>query len=117
MKVVAKASQAEDARDLSVNFDFGGNLDAMVELFGAETVFQNAFAQMKIGIQAYLRRLAQPDEDGNVKTDEEIQALANKWVPGKKLLQRKSKLDKATELLDALTDDQKAALLAKLTGG
>jgi hypothetical protein len=114
-KVQAVLTEAQGGpRDIEVDYNFGEGLEEMVDLFGDESVVNNAQAQMKINLQAALRRWMKPDKDGQSKTDEEILALVAGWKPGAKTITRKSSVDKAKDLLGKMSDGEKAQLLAAL---
>lgn len=103
-------------REVAVNYDFGNTAEEMIEKFGADTVFANAKAQMTINLQAAMRRWATPKEGEPTLSDEEIQAKAAEWQPGNKQVVRKTKAEKVTELLSAMTAEEKMALFAKIRG-
>lgn len=64
-------------KSLTVNYDFGDNLQDAVTKFGEDVVFSNMQQSMKISLQALIRR----GFDKGV-TDEEIAAQAAGWKPG-----------------------------------
>ena len=72
IEVTAKTK--EKPEPVALAYDFGDNLDEMVGMFGAETVFSNARAQMKIGLQAAMRRYITEGKD--------VASLASAWKPG-----------------------------------
>jgi hypothetical protein len=52
IEVTAKKNEAE----ATINYDFGENLEEMTELFGDSVTFTNARSNMKIVLQAAMRR-------------------------------------------------------------
>lgn len=118
IKVTAALPEGKEGgpRSVDVMYDFGANLEEMVEKFGDLAVYANAQAQMKIGLQAAMRRGMTPDKEGNTKTDEEIATMAAEWTPGDRTVTRKSAVDKAKDLLGAMSPEEKAELLAALKG-
>jgi hypothetical protein len=116
IKVAAALPEGKDGgpRTVEVMYDFGANLEEMVDKFGDQAVFANALAQMKIGLQANMRRGMSPDKEGKTKTDEEIAAGAAEWTPGDRTVTRKSTVDKAKDLLGGMSAEERAQLLAEL---
>lgn len=89
----------------SVTYDFGADLDSMIELFGAEVVANNARQSMVISLQALVRGKITEKAD-------KLQALADAWKPGVKK-PKKSKVDKAKSIMADLSQDEIDAILAK----
>ncbi len=73
LEVTAKVTDGPSA---TVTYDFGENVDAMTEKFGKEVVFTTARQQMKIQLQAAIRRAltSEPRRDAV--------AMAAMWKPG-----------------------------------
>jgi hypothetical protein len=114
-KVQAVLTEAQGGpREAEVLYDFGGSVEEAVDKFGEEAVLNNFVAQAKINLQAALRRWMKPDKDGELKTDDEILALAAEWKPGARSVTRKSTVAKAKDLLGKMSDAEKAQLLAAL---
>ena len=59
--------------EVTVNYDFGANLDEMVKKFGPDATFSNAKSQMKIRLQALMRERGEKGVS--------LENLAN-WKPG-----------------------------------
>lgn len=101
-------------RSISIDYNFGDNLDDAIELFGKEAVYSGFVADAKVGLQAFIRaRLGRVGED--YMTDEQIQAEAKTWKPG----QRKQAADpmaKLQALLAKLSPEQRAAILEGALG-
>lgn len=72
MEIEVKAKKGD--KEAAVGYDFGDDLNDMTAKFGDEVVFTNARANMKIVLQAGLRRCL---EDGKDYND-----YANRWIPG-----------------------------------
>ena len=100
-------------RKIEVEYDFGGNLEGAEDMFGGDVVYNNFVAQAKISLQAKLRALMTPDNDGNSLTDEQIAKALEDWTPASKVLQRKSKVEKNLDLLDKLSEGEQDEFLAK----
>jgi len=106
-EVTAKLSGND--REVTVNYDFGEDLDAAVELFGADVVHKAFAAQATVSLQSMIRSGIKGE-----KSDQEIQKNADEWKPGA----RKPARSKAEKVLDQFAEmdaDAKAALLKELT--
>jgi len=115
--ISARAGTEENAPSATVQYDFGDNIDESVELFTAEVVHSRFVSAATVDLQALMRRsLSLESEDGTPtpKSDEEIQTLVSEWRPGVSSRKRKSASEKANEAIDALSEDERAALLDSL---
>jgi len=74
-EVSAKAPKIE--KEATVVVDLGENLEDAVARFGAEVVFSNYIANVKIGVQSGIRRYLEAG-----KTNEEIQTVFDTYKPG-----------------------------------
>jgi hypothetical protein len=110
-EIGARAGQEEDSPSATVTYDFGDDLDAAVELFGADVIFSRFVAAATVDLQALIRRSIKGE---NPKNAREIQALVTEWKPGVSTRVKKSPQQKAQEAVDALSDNEKAALLESL---
>jgi hypothetical protein len=100
----------EPAGEATVSYDFGENLDEAVELFGAEVVYKRFRAAAVVDLQGVIRRNLQGE---NPKSEEEIQAAIDEWKPGVQRA-RKSKQEKALDLLEGMSDEERASFLEAL---
>jgi len=103
------AKLKDDARIVSVQYDFGSNLDASRKLFGDEVVHNNFQAQAVISCQALIRRGIKAK-----KNDADIAKMVSEWKPGTKSIVRKSAQEKIKDAFGGMSAEQKAALLAEL---
>ncbi len=62
---------------VEASYDFGDNLAEMQEKFGEEVTYSNARQNMRVGIQAMMRRMIEKGE-----TEENIQNAVASYVPG-----------------------------------
>ena len=93
-----------------VSYDFGDNLDEMKTLFGDSAVYSNAKAQMKIGLQAFMRRCIEAG-----KQQAEIAALVESYKPGVSPDKVQDPVAVATAYFANLgSDEERAAFLEKL---
>lgn len=117
--ISAKAGNTDDAPSCSVEYDFGDDLPGAAELFGDDVVFNKFVAAATVDLQALIRRnLTGEDAEGKstAKTDKEIKKIVAEWKPGVSTRVRVSTAEKAQRAVDALSDDEKAALLKQLMG-
>ena len=105
--VSVKVRAGRDAEPQEVTYSIGSSLDELVAQFGEEVVASKAREKIIINLQDYLRNnLKNPSKDG--PTD--LQSLADSWKPGVRA-PGKSKVDKAQNLLAALSPEERAAIL------
>lgn len=97
-------------RQVSVNWDCPDTLKGMVEKFGEQICVAHLRSALTINVQAVARKGM---ADG--KSDKEIQDAVNKYKPGLKV-RGKSPQEKLADQFAKMPADQKAALLAQLTG-
>lgn len=109
--VEAKLPSTE--QEISIEYDFGDNLEEAAERFGADVVFSNFKASCTVTLQGFLRGQMKADKDGNTKTDEEVIAAASGWMPGQRTSRGKSKGEKLRDLLVGMDESAIAELLAE----
>jgi len=100
------SAKTKDSEPQTIGYDFGDDLPEMTEKFGAETVFSNARAQMKIGLQAAMRRYITDGKD--------VSALVGLWAPGVQLERKVDPIAAVKAAFANMDDDAKAAFLAEL---
>ena len=109
-QVSAKLSGETDEQAVSVNFDFGDNLQDAVQKFGEEAVF-NAFRQQsRVNLQSLIRRHKQNGDDAKT-----IQKAADEWKPGQ-VKPKRSKAERLQEDISNLSEEEKNEILKKLKG-
>ncbi len=94
---------------VSVEYDFGDNLEEAVEAYGENVVFDLYHDQAVIALQNYVRRLMKQG-----KTQEEIQQAVSAWRPGVSTRQRKSPAEKLRQLLQGVPKEQVQKMLAEM---
>lgn len=110
MTEVTATKKGED-RKVTVNYDFPDSLAGLTEKYGEEIVFNAALRNLTIDLQAVIRRNWEKD-------DAAIQEAVTNWQPGVRgPVVKATPFEKASRALGQLSDEEKAALLAKLTGG
>ena len=109
--VSAKVTLEDDSEVTdSVEYDFGANLDEAVEKFGAEVIFKRFRAQAVVDLQGIMRRHMSGKEP---KRGKALQEAVNEWKPGVQKA-RKSRSEKALELLGGMTPEERAEFLSSL---
>lgn len=105
------AKTKDHPESVNVNYDMPETVEGLVEKFGAEAVASAASDALTISIQALLRRHIEKPQD-------ELQSLVDEWKPGvRSPAVQKTAFEKATGALSKLSDEERAELLRRLTGG
>jgi len=92
-----------------VKFDFGNDVEEAIEKYGEDIVYAYYRANATVSLQDVIRSGIKAK-----KSQKEIQALVNAWVPGIKR-RGKSKSEKMRDDFQKLSEGEKAELLASLT--
>ena len=109
-KFTTSEGQADDARKIDIEFDFGGSSARAVELFGEDAVYNGFVRGAKVALQGFVRAKLSDPELG----DEEILVAVSEWKPGARATRATSKTSKLEKLLAGMDADEKAGLIAKL---
>ena len=97
----------KNGKQATIVYTFGKDLKDMVELYGEETVFSQALAQMKIKLQAAMRAYLDAERD--------IAELCTTWKPGVALPKIPKDPSVATvNYFDKLSKEEKAEMIEKL---
>jgi hypothetical protein len=107
MKVGAK--RKDDAEQTVVEFACPETLDAMIEAYGHELVFNAAKGSIVISLQSYIRRLLTKGSS----PDAIAEAVAA-WRPDVRAIVKQSAFDKVSGEVEKLTAEERAALLERL---
>ena len=110
--VIEVSAQKEGVGSAEVTYDFGKTLEEMAEKFGADVVFTNARANMKITLQGVIRRMLVAG-----KTQAEIAATCAEWKPGVQMERTVDPLAVARKALSTMSEDDKQAFIEKLLAG
>lgn len=102
--VEVTAKKGAEGTPYSVDYDFGEDLDGMVELFGDEVVFHHARSSMVVALQGIVR---------NCESQEDAEKKAAEWKPGIRA-KGKSQSEKMLESFEKMDESTKEALLAAL---
>ena len=109
IEVSAKSNKAPEKGTVSLEYNFGENLEEMKDLFGEETVFTNARANMKVGLQGAMRRYLEKGQD--------VASLATAWKPGVQMERTVDPVAAIKSQFANWTEEQKAAFIQSLTEG
>lgn len=110
MAEIKATKKDADGKVVVVEYAMPDTVAALVEKFGEEAVASAAVDSFTIAIQALIRRNFD-------KSQEEIEAAVAAWQPGVRgPVSKKTPLEKAQAALRAMSDEDRAALLAQLTG-
>lgn len=102
------AKKKDSDKVVSVEYDMPDTLAGLVEKFGEDAVASAATDSFTISIQSLMRRHFD-------KSDAEIQAAAEAWVPGVRTAGvKKTPLEKAQAALKAMSAEDRQALFAQL---
>ena len=112
MQVVTNKGRGVEAKSVTLEFNFGKDLQEAVKLYGESVVYEYYVGEAKIIFQNAVRQLIAAG-----KTQAEIAEKMKTWKPGVKAVRGKSPLEKVTGLLAKLTPEQKAAVKAALAKG
>jgi hypothetical protein len=109
MEITAKQSETSD-RSITVNYNFGANLDEASNIFGADMIYKGFTRQAVIQLQSNLRRWMAAG-----LSNEEIAVKTSEWKPG--MVERATPADTSKKLLEKfgkMGPEEKAGLIAAL---
>lgn len=98
----------KDERTVEAQYDFGDSLQDMSDKFGEDVVFSNAKQNIRITLQAMIRRMIQKGE-----TEETIQDAVSAHVPGVGG-QKADPVDKFKQKWQNLSSEERERLLEEL---
>lgn len=101
------ARSAEDKVGVTIDFDFGSNLDEAVSLFGPDAVYSGFLDAAVISLQSNIRRLSKKGADAKT-----IQSQLSEWKPTASGLRKPKKvmtMEEKRAMLDQLTKELQAA--------
>jgi superfamily II DNA/RNA helicase len=99
-----------------VNFDMPNTLKELVEKFGEEVIAGKAIDSITIDVQALVRRALQKEGTKDAVTAEALQKKVDEFKPSSKTSVRRSPVEKVSDLVSKMTEEEKKALLAQLKG-
>ncbi len=107
MEIKAKVPELD--RTITIDYDFGANLDEAVQKFGGEVIYEDFIDSAVITLQSAMRSMARAK-----KTDEEIATALAEWKPG---VSRRGKTDPIAGLMarfGKMTPEKQQELIEKL---
>jgi len=110
--VIEVSAKKEGFDEVTVTYDFGVNLDAMVASVGADVVFTNARANFKITLQGLIRRYLAAGKSGA-----EITEIVKGWKPGMQMERTVDPLGAARRAMSGMSDEDKQAFIDNLLAG
>ena len=105
-EIEVKAKAGEEGTEHVILYDFGADLEDMVDKFGSDVVFSNARANMKIGLQAAMRR--------KIKQGEDVDVLTDAYKPGVAMERSFDALGATKRKFKDMTPEERAAYIAEL---
>lgn len=110
--VIEVSAKKEGFDEVTITYDFGKDLNEMTAKFGADTVFSNARANMKVGLQGVMRSLLVAGKDQAA-----IQEECNSWKPGVQRERTVDPLAVARKHMAGMTEEEKRDFIEKILSG
>ena len=107
--VAISAKLGKSGKPVSADYNFGKNLADLVKMYGEDTVYQNAVANMTVSLQGIIRNAIKAE-----KKPAEIAKTVAEWKPGARK-KGKSKVEKLRDTLKGMSAEERAKLLAELS--
>lgn len=102
-----QVTATKDNRVAKIYYNFGADLEAMIELFGNDVVFAYAKGQMVIRLQAAMR--------SRLSAGSDVAGLITEFKPGVALPKTPKDMSKATEnYFMTLSEEEQNAMISKL---
>lgn len=114
------AKRSGHDHQVTVEYDFGENLQEAVEMFGDDVVFSKFKAAATVDLQSVIRRnMFDEQGEGDDKTlipvdAETVQERISDWRPGVTTRVTKSPKEKALDAMKNMSPEEIKALLAEL---
>lgn len=107
--VEVKAKSPKKEREAAVMVDLGENVQDAIDRFGADVVFSNYIANVKIGVQSGIRRYIEND-----MSDEDIQAKFDTFKPGVTMDRVVDPIAALAKKMAAMSDEERETAFAEL---
>ena len=104
--MAAITAKNKEKVEVSAEYDLPEDLIGLVKRFTEDVVAKQARSAIVVSFQTFIRGLSNAG-----KSAKEIQKAANDWLPSSRQ-PGKSKSERAQELFDQLSDEEKASFLA-----
>jgi len=109
LTITARIGKTGPAHKATISF--AENLEELVDQFDENIVFQQAKAQIIVGLQGFMRSKATSEK--NPITGDALQTEVEKWTPGARAPQG-NRVEKLRDRLSKLSDEERAVLRAQL---
>jgi hypothetical protein len=109
MSVEIKAKAPKVDKEAAIMVDLGDNAQDAIDRFGAEVVFSNYLANVKIGVQSGIRRYLEAGLG-----QDEIQAKFENYKPGVTMDRVVDPVAALANKMKSMTPEEQAALFAQL---
>lgn len=103
---------SEQTQTLEVDYDFGENVNAMIDELGDGVVYRHAVSSITVALQNQMRQWMQQG-----LSEEDIKNPGGKldeWSPPSGKPRSANKMDKISKLLETLSPEQREQILAGL---
>ena len=101
-------------RAITVEYDYGSDLDSAIAKFGKEVVFAQFEDSVTIAVQAFLRSKMKGEGEKH-KTDQQIRDAMKEWKPGnRKAADPVKKRATIVKQVAGMSEADRASLLAEL---
>lgn len=104
--VVTEGDDGSEKTSISLDYDFGVDLEAMISKWGAEQVYECAKKQARVMLQGVMRRC--------YTNGQEIASLADEWAPGVQMKREVDPVKLVRNKLGDLSPEQIAEMQAML---
>lgn len=94
---------------ITLDYDFGDTLEAMLSEFGEEAVFLHARADMKVSVQGAIRGFIKAGLD-----EDQVLEKMTEWEMPSGAPRSKDPVDKLEKILGKLSAEEREAVLAKV---
>ena len=108
-EITATKQIGDVEKSATIAFDFGADVNAAIEKFGAEVVFSNFKRSAVITAQAAIRRYMEAG-----KTQEEIVEAMKAWAPGVSLERSIDPVKALQNRFATMSPEEQQALVAQL---
>lgn len=107
--VEVKAKTPKTGKEAAIMVDLGENMQDAADRFGADVIFSNYLANVKIGIQSGIRRYLEAG-----KSQQEIQQMFSNYKPGVTMDRVVDPIAALARKMAAATPEEQAAMFEEL---
>lgn len=110
MKITVKDGRGKEARQVMVEYPIGETLQENIKNFGEDLINNLFIARAKVKVQDVVRPMLKAS-----KSDKEIQDAVSALKLDQRRVTRKSPKEKALDLWNSMSDEEKAEFRKQLT--